>query len=182
VQKARDEQDYIPHVDHDKAQVLNADRELTESRLLHQPLVEAVAEADKAKQVATEQLQKAQADQHEVARKARAAFGKRQTPKLPTQGPAVAVPPPPPSPPKQSGEKTKKDKRKKPPSSPDATPAKKPKVKYVTKPKIQGEPHQWYQMIGSQAEAEKLYHSKNVAANKGGLPVGESDKECCQVL
>jgi hypothetical protein len=47
----------------------------------------------------------------------------------------------------------------------------KPKVQYVTKPKLQRKDNQWYQMTGTEVEAALFYDSKQ--ANLEALPVGE---------
>jgi uncharacterized membrane protein YkvA (DUF1232 family) len=91
--------------------------ELKKRRRALLPLTKAAAKADTAKQLATAQLQTATAA-HEVVRKAIIAFGSRQYlllpihPAAPDIGPAIT----PPLPPTKLG---------------------KPKVQYVTKPKIQ---------------------------------------------
>jgi hypothetical protein len=45
-----------------------------------------------------------------------------------------------------------------------------PKVRYVTKPKMECNDEEWYQMIGTEEEATRFY--KNDLANKEALPVG----------
>jgi hypothetical protein len=147
-----DAQKFKPQVIADARAMLLADKDLKQRRHACIQLAATAAQANTAKQFAVESLEKAQASDA-VTRKARATSGKRPALKLPIQpvvsiepptDPAVVIQPeapvvpaapvlPPPSPPTQE---TPKDKRKTPPCSPDATPAKKTKVKYVTKPKI----------------------------------------------
>jgi hypothetical protein len=45
-----------------------------------------------------------------------------------------------------------------------------PKVRYVTKPKMERKNNEWYQMIGTEKELDRFY--KNNLANKEALPVG----------
>jgi hypothetical protein len=123
------------------------------------------AKGDKAAQDAAEKLAKAEAGKPRPL----------QPPKLPTHVPPA---PPPPSPKTRRKHKTKAN-RKKPPSAPDAAAATKPtvkykpKVKYVTKPNIQRNNNQWYQMIGTEDEATCFYDNNKAAANLEALPVGE---------
>jgi hypothetical protein len=136
----------------DTRTMLRAAEDLKKLRRALIQLAKAAAQADKAKQLATAHLQKGTAA-HEVAGKARFTSGSRQAPTLPIQPAAATVPAiPPPLPPTKSG---------------------KPKVQYVTKPKIQRNNNQWYQMIGTEEEAAHFYDKKKAAANLEALPVGE---------
>jgi hypothetical protein len=107
-------------------------------------LSKSVADATRDEKLACIQLETAMAV-HEVSREAMLALGiKVQTPgNLPTQTHRVDI---------------------KPPLSPT------PKVRYVTKPKIERNEEEWYQMIGTEEEATRFY--KNDQANKEALPVG----------
>jgi hypothetical protein len=114
-------------------------------RILHRAVA---AKAETAKESATSQLQTTMAA-HEAAIQAVIALGlKPRSPfNLPTHDDGIS-----------------------PPVSP--TKLGKPKVQqYVTKPKIKRNDNEWYQMIGTEKEAELFY--KKSQANMEALPVGE---------
>jgi hypothetical protein len=87
---------------------------------------------------------------HEAVRQAMTALGLKPRPPLPLPLPLHDDAIPPPLSPTKSG---------------------KPKVQYVTKPKIKRTDNEWYQMIGTEKEADHFY--KNKQANMEALPVGE---------
>jgi hypothetical protein len=108
------------------------------------PLSEAAAEATRDEQLASAQLETAMAV-HDVSREAMQALGIKVRPPniLPTQIHRDAI---------------------QPPLSPT------PKVRYVTKPKMERKNNEWYQMIGTEKESERFY--RNDLLNKEALPVG----------
>jgi hypothetical protein len=108
------------------------------------PLSEAAAEATRDEQLARAQLETAMAV-HDVSRQAMQALGIKVRPPtiLPTQPHRDEI---------------------KPPLSPT------PKVRYVTKAKMERKNNERCQMIGTEKESERIY--KNNLANKEALPVG----------
>jgi hypothetical protein len=117
---------------------------LTKFQEAFEPLSKAAADATRDKKLARGQLETAMAA-HDVSREAMQALGiKVRTPgHLPTQ--------------------THRD-----PIQPPLSPT--PKVRYVTKPKMERNKEEWYQMIGTEKESDRFY--KTGQANKEALPVG----------
>jgi hypothetical protein len=113
------------------------------------PFSEAAAEATRAEKLARTQLETAMTV-HDVSREAIQALGKkgRPTTPLPTQTQCDPIQP----------------------ATFQHSLSPTPKVRYVTKPKMERNHNEWYQMIGTDEEATCFYESTQ--ANKVALPVG----------